>query len=219
MAYLSLRLQTIHDLLPKGVIADIGSDHGKLMIALFKSGKLSKGYAIENKKGPYNRLVNAIEKEGLIDDIVPLLSDGIEDIPHDVNHLVLAGMGGDLIVDILKKHPEKLKNIETIVVDPHGAIKKVREEISNMGYAIAEEKMIKEDDKFYEIIKFIRADIAFYSSEDLEFGPILRSEKSATFKEKYTQRIEEIDTLLTKDLPESRINELLKEKSLIESIL
>ena len=219
MAYLSTRLQTIHDMLPKGVIADIGSDHGKLMIALFKSGKLIKGYAIENKKGPYQRLVKALEEAELIDKIIPLFSDGIEDLPPEVKHIVLAGMGGDLIIDILKKHPEKLKLISTIVVDAHGAVAKVREEISQMGYAIAEEKMIKEDDKYYEIIKFIKADIASYSDQDLEFGPILRTEKSVTFKEKYEHRIEEINNLLSKDLPSSRIEELLKEKNRIESIL
>ena len=219
MAYLSNRLQAIHDMLPKGVIADIGSDHGKLMIALFKSGKLVKGYAVENKKGPYQRLVKALEKEELIDKIVPLFSDGLDDIPPEVKHIVLAGMGGDLIIDILKKHPEKLKLISTIVVDAHGAVAKVREEISKMGFAIAEEKMIKEDDKFYEIIKFIKADIAAYSSEDLEFGPMLRTEKSVTFKEKYINRIHEIDVLLTKDLPVARIEELIREKNRIESIL
>ncbi len=219
MAYLSLRLQAIHDMLPKGVIADIGSDHGKLMIALFRSGKLIKGYAIENKKGPYKRLVKALEEAELIDQIVPLFSDGIEDLPPEVKHIVLAGMGGDLIIDILKKHPEKLKLISTIVVDAHGAVAKVREEISQMGFAIAEEKMVKEDDKYYEIIKFIKADIAAYSNEDLEFGPILRTEKSVTFKEKYSHRIEEINILLTKDLPSSRIQELLNEKNRIESIL
>ena len=219
MAYLSLRLQTIHDMLPKGVIADIGSDHGKLMIALFKSGKLTKGYAIENKKGPYTRLVNALKKEELVDKIVPLLSDGIEDLPSEVRHIVLAGMGGELIVDILKKHPEKLKGVETIVVDPHGAINKVREEISALGYAIAEEKIIKEDEQYYEIIKFIKADFAVYNEVDLEFGPILRTEKCATFKEKYHQRIEEIDNLLAKNLPEGRVNELLKEKDRIQNIL
>ena len=219
MAYLSNRLQAIHDMLPKGVIADVGSDHGKLMIALFRSGKLVKGYAIENKKGPYQRLVKALEEAELIDTIIPLFSDGIEDLPPEVKHIVLAGMGGDLIVDILKKHPEKLKYISTIVVDAHGAVAKVRDEISQMGFAIAEEKMIKEDDKYYEIIKFIKADIAAYSSEDLEFGPILRTEKSVTFKEKYTNRIHEIDILLSKDLPSSRVEELLKEKNRIESIL
>ena len=219
MAYLSNRLQTIHDMLPKGVIADIGSDHGKLMIALFKSGKLTKGYAVENKKGPYQRLVKALEKEELLDKIIPLFSDGIEDLPMDVKHIVLAGMGGDLIISILKKHPEKLKFISTLVVDAHGAVNKVREEISKMGFAIAEEKIIKEDDKYYEIIKFIKADIASYSEEDLEFGPMLRVEKSATFKEKYIGRIKEIDNLLSKDLPNSRVQELLNEKNRIQNIL
>ena len=219
MPFLSKRLQAIHDMLPIGVTADVGSDHGKLMIALFKSGKITKGYAIENKKGPYQRLVKALEAEGLIDKIVPLFSDGIEDLPPEVKNVVLAGMGGDLIIKILKKHPEKLKLVSTIIVDAHGAIAKVREEISQMGYIIADEKMIKEDDKFYEIIKFIRADIAVYTNEDIEFGPILRNEKSATFKEKYSERIAEIDNLLLKDLPEDRIQELLKEKKRIEHIL
>ena len=219
MPFLSKRLQAIHDMLPKGVTADVGSDHGKLMIALFKSGKITKGYAIENKKGPYQRLVKALEKEGLIDDIIPLFSDGIEDLPPEVKNIVLAGMGGDLIIKILKKHPEKLKLVSTIIVDAHGAVAKVREEISQMGYIIADEKMVKEDDKFYEIIKFIRADIAIYTNEDIEFGPILRNEKSATFKEKYSERIAEIDNLLLKDLPKERIQELLNEKHRIEHIL
>lgn len=219
MPFLSKRLQAIHDMLPIGVTADVGSDHGKLMIALFKSGKITKGYAIENKKGPYQRLVKALEAEGLIDKIVPLFSDGIEDLPPEVKNIVLAGMGGDLIIKILKKHLEKLKLVSTIIVDAHGAVAKVREEISQMGYIIADEKMIKEDDKFYEIIKFIRADIAVYTNEDIEFGPILRNEKSATFKEKYSERIAEIDNLLLKDLPEDRIQELLKEKKRIEHIL
>ena len=219
MPFLSKRLQAIHDMLPKGVTADVGSDHGKLMIALFKSGKITKGYAIENKKGPYQRLVKALEKEGLIDDIIPLFSDGIEDLPPEVKNIVLAGMGGDLIIKILKKHPEKLKLVSTIIVDAHGAVAKVREEISQMGYIIADEKMVKEDDKFYEIIKFNRADIAIYTNEDIEFGPILRNEKSATFKEKYSERIAEIDNLLLKDLPKERIQELLNEKHRIEHIL
>ena len=219
MPFLSLRLQTIHDMLPKGVTADIGSDHGKLMIALFKSGKITKGYAIENKKGPYQRLVKALEAENLIDDIVPLFSDGIEDLPPEVKNIVLAGMGGDLIIKILKKHPEKLKLVSTIIVDAHGAVAKVREEISQMGYVIADEKIIKEDDKYYEIIKFIRADIAIYTNEDIEFGPILRNEKSATFKEKYSERIAEIDNLLSKDLPKARVEELVNEKHRIQNIL
>lgn len=221
MIKLSLRLQTIHDMVPQSVVADVGADHGKLMIALFESGRINRGYAIENKKGPYKRLVEALCDAQLEDTIVPLLSDGISDLPSIVSTVVIAGMGGENIISILKKHPEKLKYVQTIIVDPHSAIKEVRQEVSNLGYSIADEKIIKEDGVFYEIIKFIKSDIAYYSDKDLEFGPILSHEKSATFKEKYQSRINEIDNLLSsnKKLPESRINELNCEKAKLRGVI
>ena len=97
----------------------------------------------------------------------------------------------------------------------------MREEISKLGYSIAEEKIIKDEDVFYEIIKFIKSDAAFYSDKDLEFGPILRQEKSATFKEKYQNRINEIDNILKNHdkLPESRIQQLTSEKAKLQGVL
>ena len=220
MEYLSKRLKTILKMVPKGVVADIGADHGKLMIALFEEGIISHGYAVENKQGPYNRLVKALTEKGLENDIVPLFSDGIKDIPDIVHTVIIAGMGGNLIIDILKKYPRKTKQLETIIVDAHTAIPKVREEISKLGFVIAEEKMVREDDIFYEIIKFVRADVAFYGDKDIEFGPILRNEKSATFKEKYQNRINEINKLLAnKNLPKDRADKLTKEKERIQGIL
>ena len=221
MIKLSLRLQTIHDMVPTSVVADVGSDHGKLMIALFESGRINRGYAIENKRGPYNRLVEALTEEKIEDVIIPLFSDGIEDLPSIVSTVVIAGMGADNIIGILKKHPEKIKNVDTIIVDAHSEIPALREEVSKLGYVIADEKIIKEDDVFYEIIKFIKSDVAFYDNEDLEFGPILRQEKCATFKEKYQSRIKEIDNLLSnnKKLPESRIQQLNNEKAKLQGVL
>lgn len=220
MNYLSERLKAIYNMVPKGSAADIGADHGKLMIALFEGGIIEHGYAVENKKGPYNRLVKALKEKGIEDDVVPLFSDGIKDLPSGVHTVIIAGMGGNNIIDILKKYPNKTKQIQTLIVDAHTAIPKVRDEVSKMGFIIADEKMVREDDVFYEIIKFVRADIAFYGESDLEFGPILRQEKSATFKEKYESRITEINRLLSmKDLPKSRVEQLYKEKERIQSIL
>ena len=220
MNYLSERLTAIYKMVPKGMAADIGADHGKLMIALFEGGIVTHGYAVENKKGPYNRLLKALQERNLEDDIVPLFSDGIKDLPENVHTVIIAGMGGNNIIDILKKHPNKTNQINTLIIDAHTAIPKVRREISNMGFVIADEKMVREDNIFYEIIKFIRADKAVYGDKDIEFGPILRNEKSATFKEKYESRITEINKLLNnKDLPKGRAIELSKEKERIESVL
>ena len=220
MIRISKRLKIIHDMVPKSVVADIGSDHGKLMIALVQSGKITKGYAVENKEGPFERLRSNLIRYHVEDKVTPLFSDGLKDVTRDVGTIVIAGMGGSAIVNILKSHPEKMVRVQTIIIDAHTSIPLVRKEICQMGFAIADEKIIKEDNIFYEIIKFVKAEKAIISDEDLEFGPILRQEKSATFKEKYKNRILEIDAILAKGtLPEARINSLIKEKHHLERYL
>ena len=217
---LSLRLKAIYDMVPYAVTADIGSDHGKLMIALFNDARIPKGYAVENKKGPYDRLVKALVEANIEDEVVPLFSDGISDLPISVATIVLAGMGGDTILKILNDHPEKLKNVQTIIIDAHTNTPKLRKEISEKGFVIADEKMVEEEGIYYEIIKFIRSDIAYYNEKDIEFGPILRMEKSSLFKQKYEARIKEIDYLLNnKSLPENKINVLSSEKDRIINVI
>ena len=217
---LSKRLQAIYEMVPYSVTADIGSDHGKLMIALFNDGRIPKGYAVENKKGPYERLVKALKEVNIDEDVVPLFSDGISELPPSVGTIVLAGMGGDTILKILLDHKENLKNVQTIIIDAHTNTPKLRKEISELGFIIADEKMVEEDGIYYEIVKFIRSDIALYSDKDIEFGPILRMEKSPLFKQKYEARIKEIERLLTnKALPENKINVLCEEKSKLLNII
>lgn len=217
---LSLRLNAIYEMVPYEVTADIGSDHGKLMIALFNDGRIPKGYAVENKKGPYNRLVAALKEAHIEDDVVPLFSDGISELPPSVSTIVLAGMGGETIIKILSSHIEKLKNVQTIIVDAHTSTPKLRKYISELGYIIIDERIINEDGIYYEIIKFKRSDIAYYSDIDLEFGPILRNEKCSLFKQKYEDRIKEIDNLIkNNNLPIEKINVLSNEKEKIIGIL
>ncbi len=217
---LSKRLQAIYDMVPSGVAADVGSDHGKLIISLFEGGVISKGYAIENKKGPYTRLVKAIEDSGCQDHIFPMFSDGISELPKDVDIVILAGMGGINIIDILKAHLNKLKNVRTIIVDAHNAIPEMRKAVCKMGYIIADEDIVQDGGKYYEIIKFVAGECAYLDDADYEFGPVLSKEKSCIFKEKYESRIDEIDNLLlTKKLPESKVIALNLEKERIRQVL
>lgn len=214
---LSKRLQAIYNMVPSSVVADVGSDHGKLIISLFEDGVISKGYAIENKKGPYSRLVEAIESRGVKEHVIPMLSDGITELPGDVETVVIAGMGGMNVIDIIKKKPGKLKNVKTIIVDAHNAIPEMRKFISKLGYIIADEDIVEEKGIFYEIIKFIAGEACYLDEPDVEFGPILRSEKSLTFKAKYNIRIREIDNLLSnKNIPSEKIAKLNSEKERIQ---
>ena len=217
---LSKRLQAIYDMVPYGIAADVGSDHGKLIISLFENGQISKGYAIENKKGPFDRLVKTIEEHHLLDDVVPLFSDGISDLPNVVDTVIIAGMGGNNVISILKAHPQKLKNVKTIIADAHNAIPEMRKEVCNMGYVIADEDIVYENKIYYEVIKFVAGEVAYLEDPDIEFGPKLRSEKSIAFKAKHMERLKEIDNLLsTKKLPDVKIQELTAEKERIKHVL
>ena len=217
---LSKRLQAIYDMVPGGILADVGSDHGKLVISLFENGVISKGYAIENKEGPYKRLVANIKKHHLLDDVIPMFSDGISELPSDVDVVVIAGMGGHLIINILESHPEKLTNVKSIVVDAHNSVDKVRKSIVSLGYFIKDEKVVFEDDIYYEIIRFDKGESKSLDELDYEFGPILRREKSDLFRQKYQTMLVDLKTLLSKDnLPQTRRDEINRQIERLESVL
>lgn len=217
---LSSRLKTILEMFEGQVAADVGSDHGKLIISLYQEGKITKGYAIENKKGPYSRLYSEIEKNNLLDKVIPMLSDGISELPKDVDSIVIAGMGGGLIIDIIQSHVENLKNVNYIYIDAHNSIPMVRRFICSLGFNIFKEEIVEENDIYYEIIGFKKDKVQSLDDLDYEFGPFLRKEKSNVFIRKHRNRIKEIEQILKLDnIPDKKHIELTKEKELLERII
>lgn len=216
---LSLRLQTVYEMVPNGIVYDVGSDHGKLIISLVENDKIHFGYAGENKIGPYSRLKEEINKSNKKDKIKPLLNDGINDLPLDVNVLTICGMGGNLINKILNTNKQHLKNVEHIIIDAHNAIKDVRINLNNLGYKILEEKIVLDKDVFYEIIHFVKDKAYEMDALDYEYGPILRKEKNDTFMQKWHKRLNEINNLLAKLDDKERIEELKNEAERINKIL
>lgn len=166
-----IRLQTIAQLVPKGsIVADIGTDHAQLPLFLREQSISPKVYAIDNKPGP---LRQAYHNTKGVDGIILVLANGIEQLSDDVTTLVLAGMGGRTIVDILASIPG---HVETILVSAHVAMPLVRETLVAKGFAIDAETLVEEAAELYEITRFIRGS-AVYSKADLVCGPLLRREQ------------------------------------------
>ena len=217
---LSKRLSVIKEMVPSGVVADVGSDHGKLIISLLEDKVILKGYGIENKKAPFSRLEKAIDDAHAKEQLTALFSDGISELPSDVDVVVIAGMGGYLIINILESHPEKLTNVKSIVVDAHNSVDKVRKSIVSLGYFIRDEKVVFEDDIYYEIIRFDKGESKPLDELDYEFGPILRREKSDLFRQKYQTMLVNLKALLSKDnLPQTRRDEINRQIERLESVL
>jgi len=180
---LSKRLEAIYDMVSfNNVVADIGSDHALLPIALVQSGKVTRAYASEVNEGPYEMSVKNIEKYNLQNYITPVLSDGISELEADVNCITICGMGGNLISDILDSNKDKLVHVNEIIIQPNNNEETARIWLVNNGYIIENETIVYEDDVYYEIIKAIKGQRETrYTKEELYFGPVLLATKSEEF--------------------------------------
>lgn len=179
----SKRLIAIASLVDKDVyLADIGSDHALLPIYLFEKGQIKWCQAVENKSGPYLRMKAAIKEAGFDSYVDCSLSDGLDELNDDVNSIVIAGMGGLKTIEILEKNKDKLFHVDSIIVDPHRDIAKVRKHITALGYHIEEEKILLEDRIYYSIIKFRKGKPEKpYKEEDYLFGPINLAKREEIF--------------------------------------
>ena len=97
------RLQKIVTMTPIcDSVADIGTDHGYALISLLKENRIKSGIASDNKKKPLEKARRNATAEGVMDSITFRRGNGLETLtPGEVNGVIIAGMGGQLIKEIL----------------------------------------------------------------------------------------------------------------------
>lgn len=152
---ISKRLKTICDLVTPGYfVADVGADHGLVEKYLVDNEISPYIIAIENKKGPFEILKNSLKEYSNVD---LSLSDGIEDINEKIDCIIIAGMGGFNITNILNKDKNKLSNIKQIIIDPHRDQELAKQTIINLGFTLSNEIEVVDANKKYKIFSFIRS--------------------------------------------------------------
>lgn len=217
---LSKRLQIIADLVPKDSnVADIGCDHGYLLIYLKDNHFNGKLLGIDNKKGPLESFRNNLIQKKYENEIIIKLSDGLKDIDNSFNTIVIAGMGFDNIKKIVLDSKEKLDTIETFIIDSHTKEPEVRKFFVKLGYKIEEELIIEENAIFYEIIKFVKGNRE-YSEIEYKFGPILIKENSDIFKKKWNKKLLKNNEIIKNNNIENiKKNTFEKENKIIKKII
>jgi len=165
---LSFRLKSIASLIEKcDAIADIGTDHAYLPIHLVKKGVCKYAIASDINKGPVEKALKNIVIENLEDKIECRLGGGFSTIaPQEVQCAVIAGMGGNLIRDIVEDGMDVFKELNYCVFQPVQNPDILREYIYSKGFTILDEELCIDEGKFYEIIK-VR-----YSRSKLAISPI-----------------------------------------------
>ena len=150
---LSRRLYAAFLLVREGeTVVDVGTDHAYLPIALVKSGKAPFAYASDIGKGPLERAEENIKKAGLQDKIKTVLTDGATVFDSLAREFIIAGMGGELIFDIISRAPfMKNKDIH-LVLQPMTKVPTLRKLLFESGFSIEKETLVYEDDKIYTVM-------------------------------------------------------------------
>ena len=159
---LSERLSALAEAVPAGArLADIGTDHAWIPVALLLSGRISFAYACDIGAGPLQRAAEHIAQYGLSDRAETRLSDGLRALtPGECDAVLIAGMGGELMTRILKEGFAQRSDsgedfpgtVRRWILSPHTEWEVLRRFLRNAGLAVAEENMVLEDGKFYPVI-------------------------------------------------------------------
>lgn len=148
------RLQAAASLVREGaVVADVGTDHAYLPIYLVSAGIAHRGIASDIRQGPLKRAEANIERFGLSHRIATYLTPGLVGIEAEApTDILICGMGGKLIASILEA-AEFVKDAGIrLILQPMTSARELRLWLAANGFAIAEERFAKEQEKLYVII-------------------------------------------------------------------
>lgn len=198
-------------------LADIGCDHGYLAIEALKKG-IKFVQLIDNKEGPLNVAKKNLNDSDYKDKVEFTLASGLVELRDDINCVAILGMGGELICDILEEGKDKLSNLSKIILEPNTKSRVLRQYLFDNCFKIISEKIVKENDKFYELILCEKSDkISKYDQLDILFGPVLRKEKSPIFIEYWTYLYNKYKKIISSSINPPK--KLIEEVRNIEEIL
>jgi len=225
---ISKRLKTIASYVPIGsnVVADIGTDHGYIPIYLIKNNIANKCIACDINAMPLESAKQNIINHSMENQIETRLANGLSKLKiGEANVIIIAGMGGMLIINILEDNLDTVKAVGLLILQPQVDEDMVRRYLHSISFSISDEKMIYEDGKYYTIIVAKPGREARYSQEEYMIGAKLIENRDPTLKKyiehkrgnlnKIKNNIKEIKSESSK----KRLNEVEKELSIYEDVL
>ena len=173
------RLQAILDMVQDKIIADIGCDHAYIPIRLAADGKITKAIACDKNKGPLEIAKDNVKRYNLQKIIELRLGEGLSPLyPGEVETIIIAGMGGVLIGDIIEENIEIAK-ASTLILQPMNSQYELRKRLKELGFSIISEELASEGFKVYNLMKVkwgadneIKEDIYYHIPKSLLTHPL-----------------------------------------------
>lgn len=134
-------------------LADIGTDHGYLPVALALSGRIESAIAADINEDPLSRGNQTVEKYNMSQMVELRLCDGLEGIaPHEVDDIVIAGMGADTIIGIVDGAPWLKDNQKHLILQPMTKGERLVKYLYDNGFEIIEQRACVADGKPYSVM-------------------------------------------------------------------
>ena len=152
---LKARLETVLSFVEGNVLADIGTDHAYLPIAACLEGRVGKALACDISPGPLEMAAQNITRYGFEGVIQTRLGFGLQPVREgEADCIVIAGMGGINIIEILRQSPAVVGGIRRLVLQPQHSIPAVRRALHELGFVIVDERILHDEKngRFYTII-------------------------------------------------------------------
>lgn len=183
-------------MLSGGVVADIGCDHGFTSIYLVSRGKAAGAIAMDVREGPLQRAAQHIAEHGLADRIQLRLSDGTDQlVPGEADTILISGMGGALMEQILRARPEITGQVQELILSPQSETGRIRYCLHDMGFRIASEDMVYDMGKFYVVIRAVPGCEHYCQAVEYTYGKTLIKQKHPVFMQfmyREKKRVEKI---------------------------
>ncbi len=177
--FMTPRLLTVASFVEKkSKVADIGTDHAYIPMWLIQHGVSKSALAMDINQGPIERANENIVKFGLEEKVKTRLSNGLENLEeNEADTVVIAGMGGILINEILKEAKQKHFGVKHFILQPMTAIEETRKFLSENGFSILDERLAKEDEKLYCVLSVTRGEMKMEKEIDYYVGKKLVENK------------------------------------------
>lgn len=213
---LSPRLRLVADLVPQGArLADVGTDHAYLPACLLLEGKIPWAIAADLRQGPLNRARATARQYGCGDKMAFRLCNGLAGIrPGEVDAIVIAGMGGETIAQILEAAPWVWKEKLPLILQPMSSLPELRAWLEQNGYAIAQERLAREGETLYVVMRVTAGEMDPQTPGQLWAGRQSRD----PLRGKYLEQLERKLQRALDGMAKSRGEETLERRQELEAV-
>ena len=132
------------------IVADIGSDHGITAIKIYEEKNPKKVIATDISAPSLQKLKDKLKHSEY--EIETIVTDGLKNLPMDIEEAVISGMGANLIVNILRGNLDLSRSLEKIITSPNNSLEYYRRWLMDNGFTIIDDEKIEDEGVLYDVV-------------------------------------------------------------------